>query len=116
MAAIGWEDSWCNGWLVQQVQQVQQDDCTAVRTTVARWVLWQLPQIVAPNLQHCLEAQGWTDPMAQGWTVAVHSTVTVYGIQHTAYGRRHKAVGIRPYFLVFELLTVLVPYRNSSGV
>ena len=54
--------------------------------------------------------------MAQGWTVAVHSTVTVYGIQHTAYGRRHKAVGIRPYFLVFELLMVLVPYRNSSGV
>ena len=54
--------------------------------------------------------------MAQGWTVAVHSTVTVYGIQHTAYGRRHKAVGIRPYFLVFELLTVLVPYCNSSGV
>ena len=42
------------GQLVQQVQQVQQDDCTAARTTVARWVLWQLPQIVAPNLQHRL--------------------------------------------------------------
>ena len=65
MAAIRWEDSWCNGWLVQQVQQVQQDDCTAVRTTVARWVLWQLPQIVAPNLQHRLnEERGHRLPVA----------------------------------------------------
>ena len=44
----GATDGWCNGMAVD----IGLDHGTAVRTTVARWVLWQSPQIVAPNLQH----------------------------------------------------------------